>query len=403
MAAQARQTGGDGTRGSAAAAIAAVAALAAAVLSGYLAFVALALDAPPAGCGAGSSCGDVLASSWSRVFGVPVALPAALLYLGLFVAALRGGDARARRLGAVAAGAAIGAFAWFTLLQAAILRAFCGYCFAIHSFGLVAAALLLVRAGRGGRLLPFAVGFGLAALLAGAQIVQPRPPTELAESTAGDYDRSVGGRREIGVQDGQVRLVVGEEPRLGSETAPTVVVLLMDYACPHCRRVHQFTQALIARGVDLLAVALPAALDASCNPHIVRTARGFEESCALTRLSLAVHFAAPERWAAFDAWLFEPATPRTAAAARAKAEDLLGAPPDAALADPRVEAVLQRNIAAFGRLPARSPGDRRLPVVWSPGRPPIVGAVESGAAYIAWLNRPVGDGGPSGDAQTPEP
>ena len=68
-----------------------------------------------------------------------------------------------------------------------------------------------------------------------------------------------------------------------------------------------------------------------------------------------------------------------------------------------MERLLQRNVEAFGAIPAAAPALRRLPVIWSPGRPPIVGPVESAEAFVDWLNRPVGTAGPEIAAKPSNP
>lgn len=362
----------------------------AAMGAGYLAYVSLTLGATPAGCGPGSSCGDILSSAWAKCFGVPVSLLAVPLYLT--VIALIQAPARPviLRLRAAAAGAIGGAAVWFILLQGFVLHAFCPYCMADHILGFAVAALLLVGSSRAQPGRWVLAGVGAAALLALGQALQPRPLTRLAVSSAGDFDRITPAGRELGIQDGRLRLQVGAEPRFGSVTAHTVVAVMFDYACPHCRHVHRFCRALAERSGNLLALALPTPLGAACNRYIPETEERFRESCDLARLSLAVFYAAPARWADYDRWLFETERPRSAEQARAQAATLLGNALAAALQDARVERMLQRNVAAFGAIPAADPAARRLPVTWSPGRPALVGPVESAGAFVDWLNHTAG-------------
>lgn len=367
-----------------------LAALLALAGSGYLAFVSLVLGVPPAGCGAGSSCGEILSSSWAKLFGVPVSVPALGMYLLVIALIYLPAGPTVLKLRAAAAGAIGGAVAWFVILMAFVLHAFCPYCLVDHSGGLVAAILLYLSSRRttAGRWL--LAGMGAAALLALAQIVQPHGPANLKISTAGDFDRTTSAGRELAIQDGKLHLLAASEPRFGSATASTPVILMMDYACPHCRRVHQFCKALVERTGDLLVIALPTPLGHECNRFIPKTEPRFRYSCDLARLSLAVFFAAPDRWEAFDQWLFEPDVPRTPDQARTQAASILETSVDKALADSHVEQTLQRNVASFGAIPAVDPAARRLPVIWSPGRPPIVGPVETAGAFVDWLNRPAG-------------
>jgi uncharacterized membrane protein len=358
--------------------------------AGYLAFVSLVLGVPPAGCGAGSSCGEVLSSSWAKLFGVPVSLPALGLYLGVIFLAHAPPRPRILQLRMVAAGAIGASLAWFVFLQAFILQAFCPYCMVDHVLGFVVSALLIVSCRQKQSAHWALAGIGCACVLAVGQTLQPRPLARLAVSSAGDFDRTLPQGREVGIHDGQLRLRVSDEPRFGPMDAHTAVVLMFDYACPHCQHLHRYCRTLSERSGDLLVIALPTPLGAACNRFIPETGERFRESCELTRLSLAVFFAAPARWAEFDHWLFDAEQPRSARQAREQAIVILGTAPDAALKDERVGRMLERNVGAFGAIPAATPADRRLPVMWSPGRRPIVGPVESSGVFIEWLNRGAG-------------
>jgi len=121
----------------------------AALGAGYLAWVSLS-NGPVAGCGADSGCNNVLQSRWAYWLGIPVSLPALLVYLGLlgatFAVEPRPAPADPRRawmavivLAVVVAGAA----AWFVGLQVFVLRAFCKFCMTAHTCGLVAAIICL--------------------------------------------------------------------------------------------------------------------------------------------------------------------------------------------------------------------------------------------------------------------
>lgn len=362
--------------------------------AGYLAFVSLVLGVPPAGCGAGSSCGEIISSSWAKLFGMPVSVLALGLYLFVIVLINTPAGPLVIKLRVAAAGAIGGAVAWFIILQAFVLHAFCPYCMADHAIGLVVAALLLAgsRRAQAGRWL--LAGMGAAAFLALGQIAQPRPLANLKISIAGDADRETAAGRELAIQDGKLRLLIASEPRFGSATGHVAVVLMFDYACPHCRQVHHFCKALAERSRDLLVVSLATPLGAECNRLVTKTETRFRHSCELARLSLAVFFTAPERWEEFDQWMYEPEAPRTAEQTRARVVGILGNSLNKALADERVERMLRRNVAAFGAIPSSDPAERRLPVIWSPGRPPIVGPVESAGSFVDWLNRPAGIAAP---------
>lgn len=130
-------------------------------LTGYLTVIALLGDGRPIGCGDGAGCGDVLGSKWSKVFGLPVSGLAVGLYVAVLVLLVT-----RKRLGgklfAAAAGAILGAAAWFIYVQAVEIRAWCMWCMVDHTLGVVLAVILLgaTRIKAMG-----AVGFGLLGVL----------------------------------------------------------------------------------------------------------------------------------------------------------------------------------------------------------------------------------------------
>lgn len=72
-----------------------------------------------AGCG-GGPCEQVLASRWSVVFGVPVTVFGALVYLGLIAAPTSWG----RRAALPLLGAVLGSVCWFLFVQAVLIGRF---------------------------------------------------------------------------------------------------------------------------------------------------------------------------------------------------------------------------------------------------------------------------------------
>ena len=124
-------------------------------LAGWMLFHSL-TGVQMVGCGAGSGCDSVMGSPWAYVLGgIPVSLPAALVYVLLIVCVLfLGGDsAEARSLDRliwkllpVLAGCLAGAALWFCYLQLFVLHAFCKYCTLLHLLGCVL-AVLVIRGG----------------------------------------------------------------------------------------------------------------------------------------------------------------------------------------------------------------------------------------------------------------
>ena len=120
-------------------------------ISVYLAWTALSMT-PVYGCGGGDviDCGHVLKSKWSKVFGIPVSVPAGGLYASMLVllgfAGLNAPRAMRQMVwNALTAGACMAGLAalWFISLQIFALSKICPYCVAVHTCGLAMAALML--------------------------------------------------------------------------------------------------------------------------------------------------------------------------------------------------------------------------------------------------------------------
>jgi uncharacterized membrane protein len=374
--------------------LAALLGLAAAAIDGYLLVHALRESGRPLGCGAGSGCDAVLQSRWSRIGPVPVVLPSLATHLTLVVAALAAAlDPRASQSRTVrwtllaAAGATTTAAVWFLGVQWLDLKAVCPWCLADHALGvtsslLIAAAapLVLLR-----RVPPFALGALLVGLAAAIQIAFPSPGPGAARLAAGiSRDTGPGPDRLVSVLDGRLQVRAHDVPLLGSADAPHVVIVLFDYCCPHCRETHGHLREALARHPDQLGIALlPMPLNTDCNRGEEETEPRFEASCDLARLALAVWRADRAKFPEYDAWLFEPEQPRTAAEAHDQAEQLVGrAALDATLSDPWIEQQIAADVEAYI---AGATGV--IPVLLSPEIDAVVGRPSSRDELFSLLER----------------
>lgn len=299
--------------------------------------------APMAGCGAGGGCGSVMGSRWAWFLGgVPVSLPAAAVYALLGICVLFLGDSSLDRLlwrlMPLLGGCIVGAALWFLWLQAGVLHAFCFYCTLLHLLGCVTAGLVFVFARRQGfrPVGPFVAGLALAALFA---FVQSRTlPDSIYD--AGRTDAPLPAFEE------------GEVPVLGE--GEKTLTLLFDFQCSHCRRLHAQLPELLALAEGQYRIFLcPVPLSSACNPYIPASGTDrFEGSCALTRLALAVWYAAPEQYAAYWDYLLGGGNDRLQAdpaEAEARARQILGPSFEAAVSDGRIDAYLRAVYELFGR------------------------------------------------------
>ena len=89
--------------------------------------------------------------------------------------------------------------------------------------------------------------------------------------------------------DGKIRLNVYDEAVLGSPEAKYVVVEMMDYTCPHCRKMHAHIREAMERYGDQLAIVImPVPLELECNKLVSVTDPMHRGACKMARLALAV-------------------------------------------------------------------------------------------------------------------
>ncbi len=294
---------------------------------------------------------------------------------------------RALNLQVLCAFAILAAALWFVGVQAVAIKAFCPYCCTAHALASAAAVLFLMQGNSlGSRLyvrLNFA-GAGVAALVfvgivAGAQVLfpkkqagpvvvsmeeeandkdqrvpddqipevstsaqepssaepaqvsEPRPLVEPATELAAPVDVQPAPKVAIKIpplplpkstiQFNPVRL-----PTLGAPDAPHRIGLMFDYTCHHCRNVHGFVRELLKKyDGQLSCMLIPVPLDANCNPFVKTTQRDHIDACKYAKICLAVQLLAPEKYDAFDQWLFtNHEKVKTVDAVRTHAENLVG-------------------------------------------------------------------------------
>lgn len=340
----------------------------AALLAAWMGFNSLGTGQLPPGCGEGMGCAEVLTSSWARWYGIPVVWGAVLVY-GLLAAGLL---IRNPFLVGFTEALAVGATLWFVFLQAAVLQTFCVFCMVVHTLGAIGAVLAI--AGTRPRKPPLLLGSALVIVFVGLHAVQPRPVHLLRPPAGGEIDfRAPDGRRGLALLEGRHVLDVSASPLIGNPEATQILVVLVDYACPHCRSLHHDLSAYQQQHPDDIALlVLPTSIHPDCNPLIDEAPARFQHSCEITRLALGLFHTHPERWADFDHWLFEPAQPRSLEAAKAHLS-AQGLQPEALMAHPAAQADLQRNVALFADLPVDDPRERRVPALLAVGHPPLVG------------------------------
>ncbi len=287
----------------------------------------------------------------------------------LAVFAVASGSAR---LVVFAACSVVLAAIWFVAIQLVVLRAVCPWCMADHATGLLFGVLAwrAVHPSQIFRIPTIAAMAGVAALLLGQFAVPYKPgrPAFLASAGGGD------GVIEVGA----IRFSSSDTPSLGAAEGRATIVLLADYACPHCRATHGYLMQFLAADPKRFQILVaPVPMNHDCNRTLVSTEPRFEHSCELATLALAVWTTHPSRFAAFDTWLFDSEMPRPPNEARAEAERLVGRDAlGAALKEPAVSAAIARNVDAFEAAKAK-----RLPVLLRNNGPSIEGEPNSAEEF----------------------
>lgn len=348
--------------------------------SAVLAYQGLNQTALP-GCGPTSGCDAVLGSEWASWLGVPVGVPAAVLYALMLGAALNIGPNRPASQQRLAWGilwigavAALGAAIWFIAVQIVIVQALCKYCLVVHVSGIALAALALTSvprrvaddgmAGETAResthsedapaksssifeSLPetgeagpplfsraHATALTLVGLLPVVALVAGQwlqPPADTMQFVDGGADSNQGQTSEgaVTLLNGMVRLRPEQLPTLGPERAEDAEVwgvLLFDYTCRHCRAAHpKLLEAIDRYDGKFGLVMLPLPLDPDCNPIVPKPMEGHETACELASLALGVWRVDPSQFEAFDKWVMSTETPPSPEEAQAHAETMVDA------------------------------------------------------------------------------
>jgi protein-disulfide isomerase len=139
-------------------------------------------------------------------------------------------------------------------------------------------------------------------------------------------------------------------PILGDLEAPHRIACIFDYTCHHCRNLHGFIRELLIQYEgQLSSLMIPMPLDANCNRLIKKTQKAHQNACEYAKLCLAVHRVAPDKYDAFDTWLFSNhTTVKTVQEVMEHAKQLVGAEQLVeALQSTELKEQLESNITAY--------------------------------------------------------
>jgi hypothetical protein len=274
-----------------------------------------------------------------------------------------------------------GAALWFMALQAFVLHAFCPYCVAAHTIGLVIAVLFFrhYRALRpklaGAAARPMApvwvAGFvALGILVSGQFLLRPSGVVQVSLPAApAGASPATRDARFIELPGNQGRVPVTELPVVGARDSTNVVFCLFDYTCAYCRTLHGMLRRQLPPFTNNLAfVLLVTPLSTNCNPSIPRTPPQHKDACDYAQVALAVWRARPDLFFDYHEWLLASNAPPSLESMRSEAEKRVGADKlGKALTDPWIGEALRRNGRIYAEIYRTHKGDM-LPELITPNR-----------------------------------
>lgn len=158
------------------------------------------------------------------------------------------------------------------------------------------------------------------------EITEESDETESTELDQPDQEQTQSSeRRYVSLQSLGNRVEVTNEPTLGDPHAEQVIVELLDYTCPHCRKMHSFVhQAAERYGEDICFVIYHVPLSRHCNPYVKIEQSLHRTACDYAKLAISVWKLNPKKFPEFHNWLMEGEKAPAVYKARQKAMELVG-------------------------------------------------------------------------------
>ena len=305
-------------------------------------------------------CESVLSHPrWSYILGVPVAAPAAVLYMITVYMLFRTRRVSSWGVLSFAAGAIPVAAIWFVWLQLGVMHKICQYCMVEHALGMTLAVLLVLHGFRLGKLRGRAVVLGAAAvglMIAGQLLIQPAGVRQMVVATevgaAGPYEEPGPADRVVALAGGQFKLNTTQHPLIGSPTAKHVIIEVVDYSCPRCRLTqNKLKEVMPLLGEDYALMVMTFPLNSECNPHIDYDDERHKDACFYSKLALSLWMVDASKYEAFHHFLFDNQDDMTRDKALAEAHDLVSrARLEGMRVDERIDKLLRRDIELASRL-----------------------------------------------------
>jgi uncharacterized membrane protein len=103
---------------------------------------------------------------------------------------------------------------------------------------------------------------------------------------------------------GKLTLDVYKHPLIGSPEAQHVMIEMISYDCPHCRKMHRIVEKGLARyGNQVAIIIMPIPLEQGCNKLVTDAAASHRGACVTARLAIGIATIRPPQFAKFHNWL----------------------------------------------------------------------------------------------------
>lgn len=134
-------------------------------------------------------------------------------------------------------------------------------------------------------------------------------------------------------------------PVLGNPYGTRRLVEMLDYTCPHCRKLHPFVVAAVKRYGDQLGIVIyHVPLSRKCNQQVKIEHASHANACDYARLAYGVWKLAPEKFAEYHDWLMTGERAPPVYDAKRKAMELAGSD---VLTDKSIEIESSQRVGVF--------------------------------------------------------
>jgi uncharacterized membrane protein len=183
------------------------------------------------------------------------------------------------------------------------------------------------------------------------------PPSTGTETTSATPAPEPPRERILSLLGGKLTLNTYQHPIIGSPEAPHVVVEMISYNCPHCRKLHPLVQKALDRYGDQVAVlVMPIPFEKGCNKLITDEAASHVGACGTVRRACGIARLNPRAFVKFHDFLMSGGDePPTMEEIVPKSNGLVSRDPlREIIGSPEVKKQVEGYIDLFAQLQAKS-------------------------------------------------